>query len=1043
MAPDSQIRWAIRIGSALAVGLGSWFLLCRASPPARLGPHSPSLEAAQAPGQPAGPELRLGSVVRRGAVAGAIQSYTLLLAVGEFLSVDVEQEGVDVSLTLSSPRGELLLVIDSPNGERGTERLRIVAAQSGHYLLGVAVSSASRSGGYTLRVNDLQPATPRDRRRAAAAAVYYEAETQRRRGSGPSLELLTAYRLAAALARQAGDADAEALALRRAAQVADSLGRSREALEDYSASLALYLKGPERWEQALLFFALGRLHRLAGEPREAIEAYSAALERFGAVGDLSRQASTLNDLGLARADLGALQEAIDSYEEALALWRRVENGHFEAVTLKNLGDLYAAMRYHERAITVFGRALALHRREKDELAEAWVLDSLGTVQRRMGAYRQALTSFDRALVLMRRHGDRHGEAAILNSQGATYFKMGAWGQAGSLYRQALDLACAMKMPGIEAYVRVNLGWLEEVRGAPDTALVQHQIALASFRDQGDLWGETSALFGLARAERKRGHLAVAQSWAQAALSKIEVLQSGVANEQARLAFFADRHSYYEFLIDLLMERSEHHREDFAALALQVSERGRAHVLLDLLRSGRVNLARGVAPELLAREQEVEARLQAVELERLRHGQADDGAEVDRTLSSLTGELHDLRAHIRSQNPSYVALTTAEIPTFAEIRRLLGEDTVLLEIALGDERSFLWLVDQDLFIHCTLPPRAEIEAKARRARQLLQVSQVPLFQGQLELVLDDLAKTLLGPVVDQLGDKRLAVVADGVLQLIPFAALPLPAPSRLPGRALIARHEVINLPSIAALNVLREREARRPKAAKSLAVFGDPVFRLDDPRVSLHRSRSFDEDSAETGFSPSWFDSLPSSHREAEAILALVPPSQRLAAIGFDANLERVLEGRLRGFRILHFATHGLLNHRHPDLSGIALSSVREDGTARPAILWAYQIYGLDLPVELVVLSACETALGKELRGEGVIGLTRGFMHAGATRVVVSLWNVSDEGTAELMTRFYRAHLGRGLPAAAALRAAQLSLLAEPRWSAPYYWAGFVLQGDWT
>ncbi|HXG65126.1 MAG TPA: CHAT domain-containing protein, partial [Blastocatellia bacterium] len=183
-------------------------------------------------------------------------------------------------------------------------------------------------------------------------------------------------------------------------------------------------------------------------------------------------------------------------------------------------------------------------------------------------------------------------------------------------------------------------------------------------------------------------------------------------------------------------------------------------------------------------------------------------------------------------------------------------------------------------------------------------------------------------------------------------------------------------------------------------------------------------------------------REAEAIAALAPATARKVALDFDASRHTALRPELSQYRYLHFATHGFLNSQHPELSGLVLSLVDADGNPQSGFLRAHDIYNLRLPAELVVLSGCRTGLGKEVRGEGLVGLTRGFMYAGAARVLVSLWDISDAGTAEFMARFYRGLLGKDrLSPAAALRATQVSLWKEKRWRAPYYWAAFVLQGE--
>jgi CHAT domain-containing protein len=188
--------------------------------------------------------------------------------------------------------------------------------------------------------------------------------------------------------------------------------------------------------------------------------------------------------------------------------------------------------------------------------------------------------------------------------------------------------------------------------------------------------------------------------------------------------------------------------------------------------------------------------------------------------------------------------------------------------------------------------------------------------------------------------------------------------------------------------------------------------------------------------------LPGTREEAEQIVAMVPATESRLALDFAANRETATNAELGQYRYVHFSTHGLLNSVHPELSGVVFSLVNERGEAQDGFLRAHEIFNLKLPAEVVVLSACQTGIGKEIRGEGIVSLTRGFMHAGAPRVVVSLWAVSDRATTQLMVRFYQGMLKEGMRPAAALRAAQLSLMNNKRWTSPYYWASFTLQGEW-
>jgi len=346
--------------------------------------------------------------------------------------------------------------------------------------------------------------------------------------------------------------------------------------------------------------------------------------------------------------------------------------------------------------------------------------------------------------------------------------------------------------------------------------------------------------------------------------------------------------------------------------------------------------------------------------------------------------------------------------------------------------------------------------------------------------------ILGPIATRLQQKRLLIVSDGALQYVPFAALPTPEliesnrsyvatgalESKKPrlSSPLIVEHEVINLPSASILAELRRQQIGRQQPPKAVAVLADPVFDRADERVvkemrtrrekdkltpagllassssekSVHAdllTRSAD-DLGLTRNGDFYLSRLLSTRQEAEAIMAVTPAGERMKAIDFQASREVAISGALARYRIVHFATHGFLDNKHPEFSGLVLSLVNKQGRPQNGFLDLQDIYNLNLPVELVVLSACETGLGQEISGEGLIGLTRGFMYAGATRVVASLWSVSDEATAELMARFYRFMEVNRMRPAAALRAAQVEMWKQNRWSSPYYWAAFQIQGEW-
>ena len=448
---------------------------------------------------------------------------------------------------------------------------------------------------------------------------------------------------------------------------------------------------------------------------------------------------------------------------------------------------------------------------------------------------------------------------------------------------------------------------------------------------------------------------------------------------------------------------------------------------------------------------------------------------------------DLRqgAEIAAGNSRYATLTAPQPLSVKEIQQqVLDDNTILLEFELGEERSYLWTITRDGVLSYQLPPKAEIETQARRVYESLTARQpapsLTIGQQRAREVAADLQNSkqagilsnmLLGPAAKQLRTRRLLFVADGALQYLPFAVLPTPAiqatETKTAPRPLIMDHEIVSLPSASVLAVLRRELADRKPATKAVAVLADPVFEMNDARVKLRltsgtnsghpqnqpaqaavassaststleralRSVRGDDDSVK-------LQRLLFSRDEAEAIFSLTSNQSNLVALDFRANRKLAMSDELSQYRIVHFSTHGLLNSRHPELSGLVLSLVDEAGRPQDGFLRLSDIYTLRLNADLVVLSACKTGLGKEVRGEGLIGLVRGFMYAGAPRVMASMWEVDDAATAELMKRFYRGVLQEKLTPAAALRAAQIEMLRKSHWQSPYYWGAFVLQGEW-
>jgi CHAT domain-containing protein len=581
-------------------------------------------------------------------------------------------------------------------------------------------------------------------------------------------------------------------------------------------------------------------------------------------------------------------------------------------------------------------------------------------------------------------------------------------------------------------------------------------ALAIFRGIGDLSYTAVTLEGMARAGQKRGNLAEARKQVEESLALRETVSSRSGSLQLRASYRATVEQAYEFYIDVLMQQK------LEAEALYASERGRARSLLEQLNEARIDIRQGVDTALIEKERDLtrvlNAKAQREMQLKARKGNTEDIATLQREISVLEDEYQQVQAAIRKSSPQYSALTQPQPLDLKGIQQQLDPNTVLLEYSLGEERSYVWVVTQNSFKTYALPKREEVENVARRVYEALvarsvtnslettaqRTARIADADAEFQKEASELSRMILAPAAREFARKRLVVVADGALQYVPFAAL-----SVVRGRPLVLDHEVVSLASASALAIQRQNLANRPLAPKAVAVIADPVFSINDARLDPGAPV---KESASTRIiehlpgGPSGqlsIPRLPFTRSEADQILAVSPAGSTLKAVGFNANRAIAGSSELSKYRYVHFATHGYLDTTRAGLSAVVLSMFDKEGKPQDGFLRTHDIYNLKLPAELVVLSACETGLGKEVTGEGLEGLTRAFMYAGARRVVVSLWNVNDKATARLMQRFYTEMLRSGKTPAAALRAAQIEMLRTRQWQSPYFWAPFVMQGEWN
>ncbi|MEW6210913.1 MAG: CHAT domain-containing protein [Acidobacteriota bacterium] len=883
------------------------------------------------------------------------------------------------------------------------------------------------------------------------------------------------YNRALPLFQALGDRRGEGDTLNNIGNALSSAGEPRRAIDYLTQSLAVKQAIGNRKGAATTLNNIGAAYFNLAEYTTAIKFLNQALALRRSLGDRDGQASTLANLSAAWNLLGEYQKAIDHLSEALQLARARGNRNVEATALRNIGANYLLLGEPQRARDHYNQALSLCRATGDRSGEAFALLGIGNAHFREAEYQKAIEFINQSLQLHRAGGNRRGEASALILIGQVYDSQGEHQKAIEAYGEALSIARAAGERSAQANSLIGMGRAQRMSGNIGQAIEMLNQALEIKRAVGDRAGQASALNLLAQAEIAGGNLAEARTHSEAAIRIVESLRSKVDSRNLRASYLSSVRDFYELNVDVLMQL--HHQrpsEGFDAAALQASERARARSLLETLIEAGADIRQGADAALIERERALE-RLISAKAERQtrllggRHT-PEQALEAASEIQSLTAEYDHVQSKIRASSPRYADLTQPRPPGLKEIQQLLDTDTLLLEYLLGKERSYLWAITSTSLATRQLPARADIEAEARRFYKLAS-SDSP--SGEIAEASRNLSNLLLAPVAGQLKAKRIVIVADGTLHYVPFAALPVSnsresrvesleskkdkAPGlQTPGSGLplIADHEVVTLPSASTLALLREEEGKRRRAPKALVVLADPVFRDDDTRVRNKSSAAaadsvpkasnvgLERSASESGLADLRFGRLIGTRREAAAILALVPATDRKQAFDFEASRRTATGAGIGDYRILHFATHGLLNSEHPELSGLVLSLVDESGRPQNGFLRLHEIYNLKLAADLVVLSACRTALGRNIRGEGLMGIARGFMHAGARRVVASLWKVDDRATAELMKHFYRRMLTDGMSPSAALAEAQRAMLKQRQWQAPYYWAAWTLQGEW-
>jgi CHAT domain-containing protein/tetratricopeptide (TPR) repeat protein len=899
--------------------------------------------------------------------AGERHLYRFELKPGEFILFVVEQEGVDLMVDVLDGERKFLFRVDGLNKDRGPEPVPLLADMD--RLFNVRISGGE--GAYRVRIERRRQATLEDKAWTAGAQRYWKGRDLAGRGA-PSDQIERSFREAAREWEKAGHVAGEADALCKLGDLYKDQKRRREALLMYLGSLPSFREAGNRRQEIMVRIEIGSIHDQLGESEKAEEYLRQALNLAEESELADAQAKSLVFLARVLKRKGNVTDALAFFLRALDLWR--DNRKEFIRTSNKIGRLYMdlgrfeeAYKYHKLA----WKALQMVD-VPDERAATWT--HFGDLHLLKESYAVAAALYGRSLKIYESLDSIQSEdlvkskAAALNNLGLAYYHQKEFQKANHAYREALQLFERLQDFSGQSIVLTNVARTYDALGNSAQALDTFAQALEIAERNNDIWTQVAVYFGMAWAERHRSNLIAAQQQVEKAIEIIESLRSKIRQPEFRSSFLSRMQDVYELQVSILMERDNRQPGvGFDLKALEASEKARARALYD----------------------------------------------------ALSGRLEPSRL------------------TFRDIQQMLDADTVLLHYFLDDGRSHVFVVTRSSYARYPLSGKGILEPLARKLHRAIRESHKREMFAQAVLDACRTSRELLGPLSGKIGKRRIVFVIPPALQYVPFPALPvdssqacIPDESRLWPEPLVARHEIVQVPSLAVLSTLRDRTARREPAPDEVAVLADPIFGPSDKRLPRSVAAG-DEDS------DAMLPRLPYTREEARAVLASLPGGRRLSSLGFDATRDLAMRGGLNSFKVLHFATHGRPN-KVPASSAIVLTRYDPQGRRLNGRLQASDIEALDLAADLVVLSACGTALGKEIPGEGLVGLTQAFFSAGAPRVIVTLWNVSDQSSVRLMQTFYQRLRSDG--PAAALQRAQIEMWRAG--IAPDFWAQFVLQGEW-
>lgn len=837
------------------------------------------------------------------------------------------------------------------------------------------------------------------------------------------------------LATEIGDKAGQAESLRNLGGVQWRLSNFDQALDYYAKALSIANEIGDKKTQSMIIGNTGLIYWNRGQPDEALKYFERCNALALEIGDLQTVATNLLNMGALHNDLEEYGKAQETLEKSLAMAQQIGDKGLQSAALDTLGTVHMYLGEMDLALDLTRQAAAIAEEIHEKRTLAYDLKSMAAIYGTLQKYNDALTALKKALHLYEELEEKRGIAAILNDTAFIYLLQKKYDDALPLYERASALAIEMKSDSMRQDSLRGLGWIYFAKKDMEQAEQYFSQSIELCRKSERPEGVWQSLYGKGLTLRDTHRNDEAIVLMKEAVDIIEKARNQVQLSEQKAAYFEEKLDVYEDLVRLLIASNN------TADAFEYAQRSKARAFLDNLAEARIDPERNMDAALRKTKKDILKNLLQIQQDIQGQEEADsvDTAEISRLVEKRTDlekKLDDLALEIRKKEPRLTALQYPPPIGLAAAKDLLDQKSVLLEYLIGKRACFLFVItSNDLKVH-VLPPQSKLAAQISDLREALSKPE-PVWESsggwhtKYTKLAYEVYSELVAPVASELKRKeRILIAPDGILNYLPFECL-LMEPVKTKGDPDFsqlayfgAQFEIQYAPSISVLAALKNNQPdSSPTRRKELLAFADP--KVNSKAASTSQVRGG------TGLVD-----LPNAVHEVENIARLFPSDQVKILEGAQASEQNVKKTNLAEYKRLHFASHGAINEERPQLSALVLSS---EGHSEDGYLTTQEIFDLHLDADLVVLSACRTGLGRQIRGEGVMGLSRAFLRAGASSVLASLWDVYDESTADFMTDFYKNI--KSVPKSAALKEARLQLIHSHTFSHPYYWAPFVLIGN--